>query len=368
MTKAGGGIYPAAGFFCKMSRLSLIGRLGIAWMLWLCAGGALFAHDPGLSSADVTVGAGQIHVTVTLNVRDWNYIGITTPEEVRKECLALTLNGRPLEATGSTGPTPDNIQNVGCGLTYPGVGGGKLVVRSLVLDKLPFGHREFIKIHDEVGHVLLEQMLHLDSESCEVTVAPGNPAPAGPPAFGAFIDFLLLGVRHILTGYDHMLFLAGLLMVCSSFRQAAGVITYFTVAHSITLALSALNVISLPSRIVEPAVALSIAYVGFENIMRPQDLKWRGPIAFGFGLVHGLGFASILRTMGIGSGHTGILVPLISFNLGVELGQLAVALTVLPIIFLLRDRPAFFRFGSPAASMGIALLGVLWFLQRTVLT
>jgi hypothetical protein len=351
-----------------MGRLSPIGRFGVPWMLWLCLANTLFAHDPGLSSADVTVGADHVFVAVTLNARDWNYTGITTPDEVRNECLALTLDGRPLTPAGSMGPTPDHIQNVGCELTFPGVGAGKLIVRSLVLDKLPFGHREFIKVHDEAGHVLAEQMLHLGSESCEVAVAPGNPHPASPPAFGPFVDFLLLGARHILTGYDHMLFLAGLLMVCASFRQAAGVITYFTVAHSITLALSALNIISLSSRIVEPAVALSIAYVGFENIMRPQDLKWRGPIAFGFGLVHGLGFASILRTMGIGSGHTGILVPLISFNLGVELGQLAVALTVLPIIFLLRNRPAFFRFGSPAVSMGIALLGVLWFLQRTVLT
>jgi hydrogenase/urease accessory protein HupE len=348
--------------------VSLIGRFRIPLLLWLCAGSSLFAHDPGLSSADVTVGPGHISVTLILNARDWGYTSITTPAEVRTDCLALTIDGRPVVPEYSTGPTPDHIQNVYCELTYPAVGTGTLMIRSLVLDNLPFGHREFVKIHDVGGNVLAEQMLHLNAESCELRLQAGPGAQANPVVLGTFFDFLLLGVRHILTGYDHMLFLAGLLLVCSSFRQAASVITWFTVAHSITLALSALNVLAITNRMVEPAIAASIAYVGIENILRPGDQRWRGPIAFGFGLIHGMGFAGILRTLGIGMGHAGVFVPLISFNLGVELGQLSVALTVLPIIFLLRDRPGFLRFGSPAVSMGIALLGVLWFLQRTVMT
>ena len=103
-------------------------------------------------------------------------------------------------------------------------------------------------------------------------------------------------------------------------------------------------------------------------MLRPTNLKWRGHLAFCFGLVHGLGFAGVLRALGIGFGGAGIVVPLLSFNAGVELGQLAVALTVLPIIFLLRENASFRRLGTPALSFGIAILGAFWFVQRVKIT
>ena len=339
------------------------------WMcaFWTVAALSAMAHDPGLSSMDVSVGRDRITVVLTLNEKDWAGTQIATADEVRNACVALTLNGVALTAENSEGPTPDHVQNVGCVIVFPRAGAGSLEVKSLLFDRLAFGHREFIKIHDEAGGILTEQMLQAASASCVVTLNGDAGAQTAEQSGSVFAAFLMLGVRHILTGYDHMLFLAGLLLVCTSFRQAAAVITFFTVAHSITLGLSALNIVAVSSRIVEPAVAASIAYVGLENIFRPEHSKWRGWIAFGFGLVHGLGFASILRTMGIGSGNTGIIVPLVSFNLGVELGQLAVALIVLPIIFSLRKEPAFLRLGAPGVSLVTALLGAIWFLQRTVL-
>ena len=351
-----------------MHRHKIIETCWITPLLWLLAVCFGYAHDPGLSSADVTIAPGGIIVSVVLNARDWDGTGITTPENIRTECFTLALDGRQLTPESSTGPTPDHIQNVGGEIVFPNPGPGALTVSSLLFDRLPFGHREFVKINDTHGHVLAEEMLRQGNESCEVRLLADSRVQPAPAVSNTFLSFLLLGVRHILTGYDHMLFLAGLLLVCTGFRQAAGVITWFTVAHSITLALAAFNILAVPSRIVEPAVAASIAYVGIENILRPGNVRWRGPIAFSFGLVHGLGFASILRTMGIGSGHTGIAIPLISFNLGVELGQLSVALTVLPIIFILREQPRFVRLGAPSISLIVASLGGWWFLQRTILS
>jgi hypothetical protein len=181
-----------------------------------------------------------------------------------------------------------------------------------------------------------------------------------------FFAFLRLGIEHILTGYDHLLFLAGLLLACSGFRQAALVITCFTVAHSVTLALAALNIVSIPSRIVEPCIAASIAYVRIENVLRDGHVPWRGVLTFAFGLIHGLGFASVLREMGIGAGGSSIAVPLVSSNLGVEIGQLSVAAVILPLIFTLRKNPGFLRVGIPIGSLVIAIAGAFWFVQRTL--
>src|SRR5207247_1234678 len=107
--------------------------------------------------------------------------------------------------------------------------------------------------------------------------------------------------------------LAALLLVCKNFREAAGVITFFTIAHSITLSLAALDIVRLPGRIVEPAIAASIMYVGFENIFGKHAFIWRALVTFSFGLVHGLGFASALREIGLGSSGIGIIMPLFKF-------------------------------------------------------
>jgi hydrogenase/urease accessory protein HupE len=176
----------------------------------------------------------------------------------------------------------------------------------------------------------------------------------------------MLGVEHILTGYDHLLFLFGLLIVCRDMRSILTVITCFTIAHSITLALAALGVVQLSARIVEPLIAASIAYVGFENVLRGDSPKWRCPITFSFGLVHGLGFADALREFGIGSGQFGIVLPLVGFNLGVEIGQLSIAAVVLPILWQLRKNPGFIRQWVPACSVAVTLAGSYWLLERVL--
>ena len=151
-------------------------------------------------------------------------------------------------------------------------------------------------------------------------------------------DYLILGIEHIFTGYDHIAFVFGLLIVAGAHglragaRRILGVVTAFTLAHSVTLIASALGLVSLSSRLVEPAIALSIAYVGVENLLRPEP-RHRFALTFCFGLVHGFGFASVLKEIGLP--EKGLLLSLVSFNVGVEIGQLAVVAAVLPVLALI---------------------------------
>ena len=146
-----------------------------------------------------------------------------------------------------------------------------------------------------------------------------------------FGGFFFMGVEHILTGYDHLIFLFGLLIAISQFRATLWVITCFTLAHSVTLALAAFDVVRIPEHIVEPLIAATIIYVGVENLLRLDNATGRWRLALIFGLVHGLGFATDLKEKVAGMSGEKIVVPLVSFNLGVEVGQLAVAALVLPL-------------------------------------
>lgn len=195
-------------------------------------------------------------------------------------------------------------------------------------------------------------------------------APDGAPRTGVFGAYVLLGIEHILTGYDHIAFLLALLVASRRLRGLLGVVTAFTLAHSLTLALAAFGVFDLPASVVEPVIALSIAWVGVRDTFEaPPRRLW--PEAFGFGLVHGLGFAgSIAETL---AAEREQLQGLVGFNAGVEAGQLAiVAACVLALAALRRVRasapaaePALAPAGMRrAAGAIIAVLGVYWFVTR----
>jgi hydrogenase/urease accessory protein HupE len=146
------------------------------------------------------------------------------------------------------------------------------------------------------------------------------------------------------------------------------VITFFTVAHSITLTLATLGFVHLPTRIVEPAIAASILYVGVENLAGSHKLLWRAGITFAFGLVHGLGFASALRELGLGSTSLGIAWPLVKFSAGLETGQLCIAAVVLQIMLALRRREprAFERKWVLSGSAAVACIGGYWLVTRVL--
>ena len=176
-------------------------------------------------------------------------------------------------------------------------------------------------------------------------------------------SMLKLGVEHILTGADHLVFLLGLILVGGSLRSLIGVVSAFTVAHSITLALAAFSIFTPSSRLVEPAIALSIAYVGVENLfVSDASNRWR--ITFPFGLIHGFGFAGALREIALPRAQ--VPIALISFNLGVELGQLAVLSVALPLTLAARNASWFGDRGVRTLSVAIAIGGGALFVARLV--
>ena len=180
---------------------------------------------------------------------------------------------------------------------------------------------------------------------------------------GGAAQFGSLGVRHILGGYDHLLFVCALLLGVRRLSVAVRTITAFTVAHSITLALAAMGVANAPSSVIEPLIAASIVFVGLENLVR-TDVGSRWPLTFAFGLVHGFGFASALQDIGIGSRAAEMLAPLAWFNLGVEAGQIVVAALLWPLARLL-SAPTALRW-RVACSVMIVAAGAYWVIERTV--
>jgi hydrogenase/urease accessory protein HupE len=175
--------------------------------------------------------------------------------------------------------------------------------------------------------------------------------------------FVPAGIHHILIGPDHLLFLIGLLLLGGSMRQLALVVTSFTVAHSITLSLAALNLVTPPGRIIEPAIALSIVYVGFDNLLVRGGRDVRVWIAFTFGFIHGFGFANVLREMDLPARALGW--SLFSFNVGVEIGQLLVVIAVASALGALRARSELLgRRLAFAGSIVVIAAGAFWFVQR----
>jgi hydrogenase/urease accessory protein HupE len=179
-------------------------------------------------------------------------------------------------------------------------------------------------------------------------------------------SFLVLGIEHIIAGYDHVLFLLSLLMLGGGLRHLLKTVSAFTIAHSITLSLAVLGIVSLPGRWVESAIALSIVYVAVENFWRREAaLGNRWLITFGFGLVHGLGFASILQEFAIP--RADLAVALGSFNLGVEAGQIAIVAAASGVLRMLRRWPAEIWLRR-LVSAGAAAAGLVWFVQRALLS
>jgi|tagenome__1003787_1003787.scaffolds.fasta_scaffold20763116_2 hypothetical protein len=175
--------------------------------------------------------------------------------------------------------------------------------------------------------------------------------------------FFRLGVEHILTGYDHLLFLFALLLRGGRLRSLLGIVTAFTIAHSITLALAILGVVVIPPAVVEPVIALSIAYVALENIVREHAASGRWLVSFVFGLVHGFGFAGALLELGLPPG--GILSSLLFFNLGVEAGQALVVAALFPAL-LWFGRFAWERRAVTAISTAVLVAAMALAIERVL--
>jgi len=343
------------------------------------------AHDPGLSSLTMRQRTNSLEATLTLAVKDAvqlveldeDHDGIVTQDEFAQtrsqletavaRQLFIVPDGKVAKAQ-SVRSRLDQNDNVEVLLNFDAVGFSSLEIQSKIIASLPFGHRQYLQVQNSAGETVFERLLSAAADRATVEMADAHSSIGAFEAVHSFANFLCLGVKHILTGYDHLLFLFGLLLVARGFLSSLGIITSFTIAHSITLAVATLHVVQIPSRIIEPLIAASIVFVGIENLLRGDIPKARRMVPFGFGLIHGFGFASALREAGIGSGTGGILLPLFSFNLGVEIGQIMVAALALPIIWKLRENPMFIARWAPACSAAVVLLGSFWFVQRVWMT
>ncbi len=177
------------------------------------------------------------------------------------------------------------------------------------------------------------------------------------------IEFTQLGFLHILPwGLDHILFILGLFLFSRSLRPLLWQITMFTLAHTVTLGLATAGYIELPPRIVEPLIALSIAYVGLENVFSTHLHRHRLVLVFAFGLLHGLGFASVLADFELPK--NAFFTSLLSFNVGVELGQLAVIILAWLLLGWFMKSPNYRRFVAIPASLIIGTTGIVWTIER----
>ncbi|WNQ08834.1 HupE/UreJ family protein [Paenibacillus aurantius] len=179
--------------------------------------------------------------------------------------------------------------------------------------------------------------------------------------WSSFWDYVNLGVEHIWTGYDHLLFLLAVMIGTGKPAHYIQILTAFTIGHSLTLALASLDLVSLPSSIIEPLIALSIVVVSLESLFRPA-LAGRWRLTLPFGLIHGFGFAGVLQ----GFTSSNFALALFSFNLGVEIGQLAVLLIILPVLHYLLRQTTRKEWFKHALALVTGIFGLVWLVERTI--
>jgi hydrogenase/urease accessory protein HupE len=240
-----------------------------------------------------------------------------------------------------------------------------------LLDDLSHGHRHVARA---IGATTRDEVLYKGHSSFSIAPAIDAAAAAGGGSSGASAStpiepsqassawsFFKMGIEHILTGYDHLVFLFGLVLLRARVKELLAVVTAFTVAHSFTLAIAVLGVFTPSPKFVEPAIALSIAYVGIENFfVKDASRRWR--ITFPFGLIHGFGFAGALQQINLPRAQ--IPTALVTFNFGVEAGQLFAMSLVVPMVMLIRQKDWFEPRGVRVLSGAVALAGGIWFVMR----
>ena len=332
------------------------------------------AHPAPFSYVDVSLGDRTVDVTVVAHVFDLAHdLEIDDPEDLLDPAVLaqrsgavvalmtprfeVASDGRVLSCRSSEAPSASSDQqSVRLRFSCAPPGAAGLVRVRMVMFPYDSKHQTFLNVYER-GALKAQAILDRDHAAFEYFAGTrqGALAVAG--------RFLPAGIHHILIGPDHLLFLVGLLLLGGSLRQLALVVTAFTLAHSLTLSLAVLGVFSPPARLVEPAIALSIVYVGVDNLLVRQGRDLRAWIALGFGLVHGLGFASVLREMELPPRALGL--SLVSFNLGVEIGQLVVVVIVASALAALRARSEVVsRRLAVAGSIGVVGAGSFWFVQR----
>jgi hypothetical protein len=350
----------------------------LALLLALCAGSA-YAHKPSDSYLALQADAAGVSGQWDIALRDLEHAigldadgdGAITWGELRARQAAVTAYAvarLALRAGGEAcalkpGALQFDTHTDGGYAVLPfsaECGAGALEIEYTLFADLDPTHRGLLKAR-------------LGNQNLTAVLGPDRPrlalAVGGVTPLAQFLDYAREGVWHIWIGFDHVLFLLSLLLpaVLGAQRfppalwEVVKVVTAFTVAHSITLALAALAVIELPSRLVESAIALSVVLAALNNLF-PVVERGRWVAAFVFGLIHGFGFASVLADLGLP--RDSLLLALVGFNVGVELGQLAIVAAFLPLAFALRSTWFYRRLVFAGGSAAIVLVASLWLVER----
>jgi hydrogenase/urease accessory protein HupE len=270
--------------------------------------------------------------------------------------LRLLAEGHELQPEWLQSETIEDRQSVRFHLRYPTAAAPGIISVSALMFPYDTNHQTFVNVYE--SDTLTSQLI-LDRNHTQTEYFAGT----RQGTLAVIRKFIPAGIHHILIGPDHLLFLVGLLLLGGSIRRLTMVVTSFTVAHSITLSLAALNIFTPPARIIEPAIALSIVYVGADNLLAQGGRDVRAWIAFAFGFIHGFGFANVLREMELPRRALGW--SLFSFNFGVEIGQLLVVVTVASAFAALRARSEWARRRLVyAGSILVIIAGAFWFIQR----
>ncbi len=366
----------------RRAALALSLAAGLAGLTCLAWTRAAQAHEVGLSRGIYTVLGREVAAELTfaraellglVPALDVDEDGALTDSELSSGTGALQPVAAGVVLAGDERPcvgelidaalTEEDGARLRLRFTCPGEP-GRLALSLPVLDQLKAGHRHLAQLARVDGEVFADLVLHRRAATASVELPADAMAAMGPrtPSAPSVRAYFEIGVEHILIGTDHLVFLLGLVVVGGRLRSLIAVVTAFTIGHSLSLALATLGVWRPDPAFVEPAIALSIAYVGVENFL-VTDAAGRWRITLPFGFIHGFGFAGVLAEIGVPDEAVG--AALLLFNLGVEAGQLLVLAVVLPLLAWLGARPAYQRARGPRwISAAIVVAGLFWFIQR----
>jgi hydrogenase/urease accessory protein HupE len=332
------------------------------------------AHPAPFSYLDLHLRTGRVEIALVAHAIDLAHeLNLASPDQLRdrrvvdanRDRMAGLLRQRlDLAASGATlEPVVDGIdiladrQALRFSLHAAVEGPPASLVVHAALFPYDANHQTFVNVYE--GDTLKHQGI-LNAARTSLEYFPGN----APGVLTVVRRFVAEGARHIAIGPDHLLFLIGLLLLGGSLMQLVRIVTAFTVAHSLTLTLAVLDILSPSPRLVEPAIALSIIYIGADNLLVTRESRdARAWIALAFGLIHGFGFASVLREMDLPRQALGW--SLFSFNAGVEIGQVAIVLVVASALALARrSSEALGRRLVYVGSAGVMAAGAYWFVER----
>lgn len=363
--------------------MMIAARALIAMALLLCAAPAS-AHPAPFSYLDLHLNANGVSGTLVVHDLDAAHdLGVANADSLLEPAtadkyraaliallaprLSLTFDGRAVEiAWGGIEVVPDR-QSLRLAFAVKATRPGHVAIRAYVFPYDPI-HQTFINVYEDSA-LKLQMILDASRQTAEYY------SGSSQGHLAVIRTFTLSGIEHILIGPDHILFLIGLLLLGGSFGRLALIVTSFTIGHSITLSLAALDILSPPARIIEPLIALTIVVVGADNLLvlrAPRDQAQKASdirawLAVAFGLIHGFGFAYVLKEFGLPQAALGW--SLFAFNLGVEIGQLLIVFVVAGSLLLIRRQGESLARGlAYAGSLAVILAGVYWFVERVFLT